>query len=100
MIDTPLVSNLGANKVDLVWMPHPDPLIAMATTGYQIIWLQPKYSSRVNNMTVGNVTTTSIRGLAPATEYVFAIAALSEGAFPERAANLPTDLYGRRLVVA
>jgi hypothetical protein len=40
-----------------------------------------------------------VRGLAPGTEYVFAIAPLSEGAFPEGAANLPTDLYGRRALL-
>ena len=47
-------------------------------------------------MTVGNVTTSSVRGLQPATEYVFAIAAIAEGAHNEKAAHLATDLYGRR----
>jgi hypothetical protein len=41
----------------------------------------------------GNVTTTSVRGLQPGTEYVFAIAAMSEGS---ALANADTDLYGRR----
>jgi hypothetical protein len=45
---------------------------------------------------VGNVTTTSIRTLEPGTEYVFSIAAISEGAYNERSASKPTDLYGRR----
>ena len=96
VIYPPTVTNIAAHKVDLVWSPHPDYVVAMSTTGYKILWFQPKYSSRVSNMTVGNVTTTSVRGLSPGTEYVFAIAALSEGAFPEAAANQPTDLYGRR----
>ena len=39
------------------------------------------------------MTTTSVRGLQPATEYVFSIAALSEG---REYANEATDLYGRR----
>ena len=41
---------------------------------------------------------TSIRGLAPGVQYVFAIAALAEGGGVERAARLPTDMYGRRKV--
>ena len=61
-----------------------------------MLWFQPQFRSRVSNLTVGNVTTTSIRGLQPNTEYSFAIAAISEGAHHERAASLPTDLYGRR----
>lgn len=65
-------------------------------TGYKIMWFQPKFRAFVSNLTVGNVTTTSVRGLEPATEYVFAVAAMSEGAFNEASAALPTDLYGRR----
>lgn len=60
---------------------------------YKIIWFQPINPSFKSNMTVGNITTTSVRGLQPKTEYVFAIAAMSEG---YENANLPTDLYGRR----
>lgn len=41
----------------------------------------------------GNVTTTSVRGLEPGTEYVFSIAAIAEDI---QYANAPTDLYGRR----
>lgn len=41
----------------------------------------------------GNVTTTSVRGLEPGTEYVFSIAAIAEDI---HYANAPTDLYGRR----
>ena len=68
----------------------------MITTGYKILWFQPKFRSQVSNITVGNVTTTSIRGLTPGTEYVFSIAGIAEGATVEKSANLPTDLYGRR----
>eukprot|EP00604_Paraphysomonas_vestita_P000269 CAMPEP_0174826522 /NCGR_PEP_ID=MMETSP1107-20130205/44161_1 /TAXON_ID=36770 /ORGANISM="Paraphysomonas vestita, Strain GFlagA" /LENGTH=407 /DNA_ID=CAMNT_0016059855 /DNA_START=1485 /DNA_END=2705 /DNA_ORIENTATION=- len=65
------------------------------TTGYKIIWFQPEFRSRVSNLTVGNVTTTSIRGLSANTSYVFGITALAEGA-ASGTAVLPTDLYGRR----
>lgn len=92
----PDITNLGAHKVDIVWSPPGDQFDNMMTTGYKIIWFQPEFRSRVSNLTVGNVTTTSIRGLEPATEYVFAIAAMSEGAHFEKSANLATDLYGRR----
>jgi len=94
--DPPIVTNLGAHKVDLVWSPPGNEFDNMATTGYKIIWFQPQFRSRVSNLTVGNVTTTSVKGLEPATEYVFAIAAMSEGAYHEKSANLDTDLYGRR----
>mmetsp|Transcript_6182 Transcript_6182/g.8636 ORF Transcript_6182/g.8636 Transcript_6182/m.8636 type:complete len:1059 (+) Transcript_6182:817-3993(+) len=93
----PIVTNIGARRVDLVWSPPPNNVFeTMTVTGYKILWFQPQYRSRVNNITVGNVTTTSVRGLEPATEYVFAIAAIAEG---HTSANLPTDLYGRRDVV-
>jgi hypothetical protein len=92
----PLVTNIGARRVDLLWQPPGSLYNAMATTGYKIAWYQPKYRSRVGNMTVGNVTTTSIRGLNPESDYVFAVAAVSEGVIPINYANQPTDLYGRR----
>ena len=92
----PVVTNLGAHKVDLVWKPPGNLFENMMVTGYKIIWYVPSIVSRIYNLTVGNVTTTSVRGLKPSTEYVFAIAAISEGAVHEKAANLSTDLYGRR----
>lgn len=91
--DQPIVTNIGANKVDLVWSPPGTVKDHMTVTGYKIMWFQPKYRSMPSNCTVGNVTVTSIRGLQPGTEYVFAIAAVTEGL---DSANLPTDLYGRR----
>mmetsp|Transcript_14047 Transcript_14047/g.30832 ORF Transcript_14047/g.30832 Transcript_14047/m.30832 type:complete len:963 (-) Transcript_14047:82-2970(-) len=91
--DRPAVTNIGARRVDLVWSPPASELDHLAVTGYKVLWFQPAFRTRVSNMTVGNVTTTSVRGLEPGTEYVFAIAAVSEGA---SWANAPTDLYGRR----
>ena len=92
----PTVTNIGARKVDLVWETPGNFLENMMVTGYKILWFESSNSWRVSNMTVGNITTTSIRGLKPGTEYVFAVAAISEGVVHERAANLQTDLYGRR----
>lgn len=91
----PIVTNIGACRVDLVWTPPGDVFSNMMTTGYKILWFRPKFSAFISNLTVGNVTTTSVRGLLPGTEYVFAIAPMAEGAF-EGSAVLPTDLYGRR----
>ena len=59
----PTVTNIGAQKVDLVWEPPGDSFENMFVTGYKILWFQPGFRSRVNNMTVGNITTTSVRGL-------------------------------------
>ena len=95
----PVVMNIGAHRVDLIWNPPGNVFDNMMVTGYKILWFMPKFSGFISNLTVGNVTTTSIRGLEPATEYVFSIAAMSEGAFNEKSASLPTDLYGRRAPV-
>jgi len=89
----PTITNIGARRVDLTWTPPGSEFDNMMVTGYKILWFQPQFRSRVSNMTVGNVTTTSVRGLEPQTEYVFAIAAVAEGI---EFANAATDLYGRR----
>ena len=92
----PKITNIGAHRVDLVWVPPGNFIDHTMITGYKIMWFNPRLQSQINNMTVGNVTTTSVRGLLPNTEYIFSIAAVSEGAHHERSANLGTDLYGRR----
>lgn len=93
--DRPMITNIGARKVDIIWKPPGDVFDNMMTTGYKIVWFQPQYRSRVSNITVGNITTTSIRGLEPNTPYIFCITALAEG-ITHGSATLPTDLYGRR----
>ncbi len=93
---SPLFRNVGAYRIDLEWEPPGNYFDHMMTTGYKILWFEPKVPSRISNLTVGNVTTTSVRGLTPGTEYVFAIAPMAEGAYHEQSASLPTDLYGRR----
>ena len=96
VLSSPVFTNVGAYRIDLVWSPPGNEFDHMMTTGYKILWFEPKFPSRISNLTVGNVTTTSVRGLKPATEYVFAIAPIAEGAYHEQSASLPTDLYGRR----
>jgi hypothetical protein len=93
--DRPVISNIASRKVDISWSPPGDVFDTMMTTAYKIVWFQPQFRSRVSNITVGNVTKTSIRGLEPNTAYVFCVSAIAEGAI-SNAAILPTDLYGRR----
>ena len=92
----PVVTNIGAHKVDLVWEP-PGILLSfrfclkanrlmpfhfpgdafdnMYVTGYKVLWFQPAFRSMVNNITLGNVTTTSIRNLEVRNvHYIFVIA--------------------------
>lgn len=79
----PVITNIGAHKVDLVWKPPGiflsfspvfcflindchfpgDAFDNMYVTGYKVLWFQPAFRSMVNNITLGNVTTTSIRNL-------------------------------------
>ena len=102
----PNVTNIGARRVDLVWQPSNSVLENLVVTGYKIAWSTPVTTSSSTStatstphggsFTVGNVTTTSIRGLSRDTEYIFRIAAMSEGVVPLNAAALPTDQYGRR----
>lgn len=92
----PLVTNVGTCRMDLVWSAPLDALDAMIVTGYVITWRTNSSSPAEYSMTVGNVTTTSIRGLTPATLYSFAVAAVSEGTAQFNSAGLPVDLYGRR----
>jgi hypothetical protein len=99
----PQVTNIAAYKVDLVWQCPGDDFMKLTVTGYKIVYFPAQSPQLASNITVGNITTTSIRGLSPGIEYVFAIAAIAEGIYEtaETASTdstelLPTDLYGRR----
>lgn len=98
-IVSPIISNIAACKVDISWIPPGNPLENLVITGYVITWFNILFPDIKMIMIVSNITTTSVRGLLPQTEYVFAIATLAEGSFPEKYATLPTDLYGRRALV-
>ena len=100
----PNVTNIGAHRVDLVWQPSNSVLQNLVITGYKIAWTTTiAHSTSADasiphggSFTVGNVSTTSVRGLNRETEYIFRVAAMSEGVVPVNAASLPTDQYGRR----
>ena len=100
--EPPIVSNIGSSRVDLSWLPPGNVFAQMTVTGYVVKWRQETSLMTTPNftMTVGNVTQTSVRNLSPNTSYLFYIAAVSESAYPISAANLPTDLYGRRSLLS
>ena len=68
----------------------------MTFTGYIIKWreVSGKTNHWPHSMVVGNITTTTIRGLSPNTTYVFGIGGLNEDQNDELCIKL--DLYGRR----
>ena len=49
----PVVTNVGACRVDLTWTPPGDEFHHMTVTGYKILWFQPEFRTRVSNLTVG-----------------------------------------------
>ncbi|CAM9433410.1 unnamed protein product, partial [Hapterophycus canaliculatus] len=114
-IGKPLVSNVASCSVDISWEPPPDFWQALAVTGYQVGWKSlASTPTGINGsepegdddelgagedeveqfMTVGNVTTTTVRGLAPGTLHAFWVRGLSENRSDP--AGEQVDLYGRR----
>ena len=93
----PTISNFtnnAARSIDLTWKPGGSIWDAMTATGYIIYWRQSGVADSAGEMTVGNVTTTTVRGLNPDTVYEFSISAISENQNdPEWEA---LDKYGRR----
>ncbi|CAM9532082.1 unnamed protein product, partial [Ectocarpus sp. 12 AP-2014] len=96
-IGKPFVSNVAAYSVDLSWEPPTDYWQALSVTGYQVGWRSfTSTAARTNGsevendtvgageeeveqtMTVGNVTTTTVRGLVPGTLHAFWVRGLSE----------------------
>jgi hypothetical protein len=97
----PHVINIRARALDLCWSPPVGPINdpfygSLITTAYIIMWYPLISPIKISNMTVGNITCTTVRGLSSNTDYSFAISAVAEGGAVEMAANLPIDLYGRR----
>ncbi|CAM9141429.1 unnamed protein product [Choristocarpus tenellus] len=106
----PNVSNIAAGSIDVSWEPPEDYWEAMAITGYQVGWLSvisnnTESPSEGNNTmvgeimakemsTVGNITTTTVRGLTPGLGYIFWVRAMAENQSDQRWEQV--DLYGRR----
>ena len=112
----PSVFNVAARSVDLTWEPPPyrraapgDPsklLGALGVTGYVVsyreaddrradaVYSRPEDDAldAFASITLGNVTTTTVVGLRPDVRYVFAVAAVSEDRFTDRALVDTVDL--------
>ncbi|CAM9683580.1 unnamed protein product, partial [Pylaiella littoralis] len=112
-IEKPLVSNVAACSIDVSWEPPTDYWQALAITGYQarqVGWRSFDSGTNASEveddelgegneeatyfMTVGNVTTTTVRGLVPGMLHAFWVRALSEDR--SDAEEEQVDLYGRR----
>ncbi|CAM9514142.1 unnamed protein product, partial [Laminaria digitata] len=120
-IRKPFISNVAARSIDVSWEPPADYWLALAVTGYEarmtyhsfaIGWrmvengLAGLNGSSVEHglgagedkvepsMVVGNVTTTTVRGLDPGTQYAFWVRGLSENRSDP--GTVQVDLYGRR----
>jgi hypothetical protein len=121
----PIITNVNAYSLDVNWLPPPEVLEAMATSGYRLQWRSTASSgaraqvvgappvttydakhdiwwgdwddvATFGGMThTGNVTTTTIRGLRPYTRYQFRVAAMSENTVSSLAWT-QTDIYGQR----
>ena len=116
----PQVSNIAAHSLDLTWEPptfeearfSASPLRVMwHTTGYVVSYrieaekdarkgeLQDKnrfLEGIAHEVTFGNITSTTILGLEPASSYVFAVAAVVEDRFGDQTFLDTVDIYGRR----
>lgn len=112
-LDAPTMSNVAARSIDLSWRPPPSLWDAVCVTGYIVTWrlindLPPGaaiYSrqhddaiagGKGGNITLGNVTTTTVIGLEPQQTYSFSVAAVVEDRWADAAAIDTVDLYGRR----
>lgn len=112
-LDAPTMSNLAAQSIDLSWRPPPSLWDAVCVTGYIVTWrlvndLPPGaaiYSRQHDDaiaageggdITLGNVTTTTVIGLEPQRTYSFSVAAVVEDRWTDAAAVDTVDLYGRR----
>ena len=92
-------SNAASRSIDLSWEPAGRLWQRLTYTGFTIRWRELSNPSWTHSMVVGNITTTTVRGLSPNVTYAFGIAGLNENQTnPSWWDNL--DLYGRRDALA
>lgn len=96
----PTLSNVAAHAFDVNWIAPSDIWESMTVTGYQIQWKNCSDATFAtgNSVVVGNVTSTTLIGLANATSYQVQVSALTEDQ-RQRSAWQQVDLYGRRPVL-
>eukprot|EP00979_Chaetoceros_neogracilis_P010449 scaffold2473_cov214-Chaetoceros_neogracile.AAC.3 len=92
------ISNVASRSIDLTWNPGGKLWQRLTCTGFIIRWREISTLSWTNSMVVGNVTTTSMRGLASNTTYTFGISSLNENQTNPLWWN-SLDLYGRRKIL-
>ena len=102
-IAQPTVSNIASHSVTLNWKAPVDFWDALTITGYVIQRREMGRGKYGANVVVGNVTTTTLIGLAADTKYEFRIAGLVEDQRKGRMIDSEMsydwqqlDLYGRR----
>lgn len=94
--DAPTVSNIAAKSIDVHWKPSGGLWGAVCITGYVLSW---RSENSTGEITLGNVTTTTVNNLDRDTQYSFAVAAVAEDRWADRSAVDTVDLYGRRLLL-
>ena len=93
-VATPAASNIAASALDVSWPAPSDYWEAVPITGYEVA-VHEVATARRWTVVVGNVTTTTLVGLAPAQRYEVHVRALAEDQ-TQSDAWLHVDLYGRR----
>ncbi len=96
----PSLSNIAARSLDVTWEPPGDVWDHLTVTGYVVRIREIYGGGRDDNLfevTVGNVTTTTIIGLLPDTLYGASVAAVCENQTDLEWRQF--DLYGRRALL-
>jgi hypothetical protein len=91
----PTISNIAAHSMDLTWQPPEDYWDSVTVTGYSISRREGGKGVFGNEVTLGNVSTTTLIGLESDTLYEFRVAAVTED-YVTSHEWLHLDLYGRR----
>lgn len=79
----PTLSNLAARSVDVSWVPPGNVWDQLTVTGYvvrvrELASGNGRMEESLKDVALGNVTTTTITGLLPATTYAFSVASVCE----------------------
>ena len=94
----PFLSNIGARSIDVSWFPPGDIWDHLTITGYVVAVREiGGRTATTREVTVGNVTTTTIVSLKPNTLYAVAVSSVMENQTDNEWLQL--DLYGRRPLV-